>query len=493
MYVVEIGNYVTMASGEDLPIGELRPGDIVKGLTKTNVVQSVHKSLIDEPMWNVNGDLIRGISSDTLIYTHRGWAAVNAVRAEETYNKTLRYPITELHIGSKIKSKDGEIRAEGIGAYPSKDGIGVTIKLDGDHTLYLNDIVIHNLGGGDKPPPQPDVITQITEPPKFLKPFLTRVAEEAETAFDLTPRGGFQGDILAPIDPRQLEALSAQEEIARGLGPDFGQPVQDIAALQAQRVLSGDILGQSGEEFAFQPQSADLAGVISAALDPVQERLLEQIIPGIQSAAIEAGAFGGTRQDVLTQQALREFGRTATDVTAELTFKDLARTEDQRLQDLISRRGLIPDLERAQQTAALTTPDLITAGLQQQLVPSELLGGVGASGRAIEQELLNAALQQFNIQTTTPFAGLSEFSDLLTGIPGGVSSTTNPAAFGDPNAGGFSGGGALSGALGGGLGAASLISAAPSLFGAAAPLAALGGPLGIAGAAILGGLLGGFG
>ena len=489
MFVAEKNNEVLLADGTTLSLKDMQPSVMVIGTGGVNTVSSVMHSKIKETLWSINEGLILGFSSDTLILTLDGWAAIDTTSARKKYpNMEIR----KLMQGDKVLLVNaGSVIAESIESFDAEGQSGISILLDGDHTLSVNGVLIHN-GGGDEPAPPPSTTTSIIEPPKFLQPFLKTVAEEAESAFQLTPRGGFQGEILAPVDPRQREALTSQETIARSLGPDFGTGVSDIATQQIERVLSGDILGTAGDVSAFQPINADLSGIISAALNPVQERLQEEILPGITSAAITQGAFGGTRADIEEGKAVREFGRTATDITSKIVLAELERTEGQRLEDLISRRGLVPDLERLTQTAALTAPDLQQAGVQQQLVPSQLIGQVGAGERQLEQEVLDAEFRQFQIDTSSPFAGINEFATILAGTPFGQTNVVT-AQGGAPAGGGGGGvGGALAGGLGAGLGAAAVpgLAAATGAFAAGAPLALLGGPVGIAGAVILGGLLG---
>ena len=462
MFLVREGTKVLLASGEEIPIGDLELGMLLQGKQGVNKVKGIRREASKGVTFST-GDL-RSFSPTQLIHTRAGWACVaHGLGAQE-------YPglsINQLNDKQQLDTLEDVSLEEEI---ETEENEKIEVELDGDHTYIVNGHLVHNKGGSSAPAQQTTI--QKTEPPAYLQPFLTDIARQAQDAFREVPQGGFQGDLVAPVDPRQREALSSQESIARGLG-SFGANTQEVANQQFDRILSGDILDPVNERFT--PQSADTAGVISAALDPVQQRLQEQILPGIASDAISAGAFGGTRQDTLENRALREFSREAGNIAANINYADFARTEDQRFNDLLSIREFAPELEKINQAAILTAPELQNQALQQSLLPSNLLGEVGEANRLLGQDAIDNAYQQYVLSTQTPFAGLDQYASIVAGTPFGQTSTLT----GPRSAGGGVGG--FGSALGGGLAGAQLGS---MLF------PGVGTAVGGLGGAILGGLFG---
>jgi len=436
------------------------------GVTNLLEEKEVH-SVSSTDLYRVNRIVVGGT---VLFMTADGWAAVDPGRAKEQYPD---FDIIPLTLGHTLITEGGEEEVttlRPLSSSPDKE-LCCEISLDGNNTFYANGYLVHNKGGSSAPSTTTTV--QKSEPPKYLQPYLTDIAQKAQQAYGQVPQGGFSGNLVADVDPLQRESLALQENVARGL-EGFGDSTAAIAQQQTDRILSGDILAPINER--FDPRSADTAGVIQAALDPLRQELTEQIIPGIQSQAIQQGAYGGTRQDVVTENALRDFSREAGNIAAGINYQDFARTEDQRFNDLLSIREFGPELEKINQAAILTAPEIQNQAVQQSLLPSTILNQVGSTERLFEQDLLDEAYNEYLLSLQTPFAGLGDYAGIVSGIPSGQITTGTANAI-QPR-GGSTFGNVLSGGLGG-LGIASALSLSN-------PLTA---GLGIGGA-ILGGLLG---
>ncbi len=132
----------------------------------------------------------------------------------------------------------------------------------------------------------------------------------------------------------------AQEELIRQLTPvevgeaqlQFGTEQQAVPMLQqavagAQNPLLGALqTGQAERALPGQIGAAGgpLAGILGAGgadllsstprsiISPLEQSFSETVLPGISSAAIRAGAPGGSAEQDLTTRATREFGRAAT-------------------------------------------------------------------------------------------------------------------------------------------------------------------------------------
>lgn len=453
-------------NGEQVALTQLKVGDKLTGLSRVNTVKEIRITSYHPDMVLINGDL--PVSIEQPIYSSNGeWVTYASVDREDIDTNILGPSERVYHTtyGHKATTDIQELQTKNT-------SIAVEISLDGDHTFVANGYLLHNKGGGGGN----QTTVQKSEPPAYLKPYLTDIARQAQQAYRDVPQGGFQGELTADPTGSQLSALQQQKDLANSLG-DHGQATTQIAQRQSDQVLSGAFRDPLDNN--FQTQSADTAGVIDAAIDPIQQRLVEQIIPQIQSQAIQDGAYGGTRQDVTTGNALQDFSREATNTAAMINYEDFARSEDQRFQDHLGRMQLTPELLKLEQAAALTAPEIANLGVQQQLLPSQLLNDAGSRERMFQQDAIDDLYQQYLLQTQTPFAGLDQYASIVSGTPSGQTSTLT-----GPRSGG-GGSSVLSGALGG----AGLMAGAGSagMLGAGA----LAGPVGLAGGAILGGLLGG--
>lgn len=112
----------------------------------------------------------------------------------------------------------------------------------------------------------------------------------------------FGGDTQANFDPLQTLGQNAQVGGAgqlEGLNPDI------LGA--AGRGLNSDLVND--------PRTEALAQAVTR---PITEQFQEQTLPGIGSAAVSQGAFGGDRQNILEAQATRDFTRNIGDTRAQI-------------------------------------------------------------------------------------------------------------------------------------------------------------------------------
>lgn len=227
-------------------------------------------------------------------------------------------------------------------------------------------LLSRNKGGGGS-----QTTTQDTTP--FNAEQLRRLYSSAEGAYT----GGDLAQV-APFTPLQLQGQQETLDAAgtvRGLQPGILEALQ--FGLQAPDVT----------------RNPALAGMTEAALRPIQQRLLEQILPNIRGEALAAGSLGGSRQGIAEGQAIRSFGNTAGDVMS-------------RLINNIYTQGLT-----AQQRALSLSP-----GIMRSLYgPSQAVTGIGAQQQ-----------QQAQTDLDLPYLRLSRLQSLLSGAPSGSTSTTVP-------------------------------------------------------------------
>ena len=239
---------------------------------------------------------------------------------------------------------------------------------------------------------------------------LTPAAQEAQklllqgaTAnFQQGPNQFFDQSAVAATPQATLQG----ESLALSQLPGFAQQAQQGAGA-VQTLLGGG------------PEVQGVDPSLQAALtNPIMQQLNEQILPQVGSTAVGQGAFGGSRQALTQGQAARGATGAITDSLARASLQ-------KRAQDIGAMQGGLGAQAQS---------------FQNQLLPSNILGDVGAQQQAREQALISADQQRFDFNQNAQNRNLQNFSDLIQG-QGNTGSTTSTGS-----SGGFNAGGALGGA-----------------------------------------------
>ena len=294
------------------------------------------------------------------------------------------------------------------------------------------------------------VVKNETLLPQFYQDQLNNLFGVANQTADLSPVSGYQGPTLAPVTDEQNTALDLGTLLGSsnlGLGRNSINLGQDTAA--------GKYLDPSTNPY--------LRAATDAAIRPITQNFNENILPQIGGAAQDAGAYFGSQQLKLKNQAARDYLQQVGDTSAQIYANQYQQ-------------------ERQLQQQA---PALIGQGYNLEQAPIQTIAGVGDTRRSFGQQLLDSLQQQYQSQVDAMWQPAQRLAGIIGGLGnvGGTSTSTTTAP--KPSAAGSF----LQGALGGGaLGA----SAANALL----PAATAAGPWGWAlagGAALLGGLGGAFG
>lgn len=290
-----------------------------------------------------------------------------------------------------------------------------------------------------------------------LRPFLTEGLRQAQEIFLRQQPSMFPGQTYVSPSEQTLQALQAQEDIARTMSPALG--AAQGAYMQSLGGLSQTAAG------GFLNANPYQQAMMEAATRPLTQQFSQAVLPGISSLYSRSGRLGSGAMERALGTATEAYGRSLGDITS-----NIAGTQYQQ--------------ERAmQQQAALQLANLAQAAPQiyaQQFLPSQTLAQVGAQREAIAAQPLQEQMTRYAYQQRLPYEQLSGFLSSVYGSPLGSFGTPAP----QPQYSGNRTVGALGGALAGGLGGYALGQAFPSLsFGGGYGLPALG--------AIGGGLLGG--
>lgn len=289
---------------------------------------------------------------------------------------------------------------------------------------------------------------QTSEPWSGAVPYLTQIMQGAQQAYGQTSKTPYPGQYYAPYTNDQL----AGQDYIRQLAPVIQQQVKPVIQL-ASDTASGKFLDPSS--------NPALQSAMSAAAQPAVQAFRESVVPGINSAAISSGAYGGARNGLALGRASQGLMQELTNTGAQMAYQNYAT-------------------ERGYQNQSA---DLFSKALGLQATPAQYLTAVGQDTQTQNQQLLNEKLQKYNDTSQAPWNGLDQYLSLVTGAGGNYGTSTGTAS------GGSTFGNVLSGALGG----AGLAGGIGSLFGSgAAGIAGIaGGPWTLGLGALAGGLAGG--
>lgn len=339
--------------------------------------------------------------------------------------------------------------------------------------------------------------TQTNAPPAFTFPGLQYAGNMTLQALQGLPQSHYTGPLVASMNPQDLAAIQqAWGQTAASAGSAADYLTSLLPGLTAGQQFS-TALPDTSYNVADRP---DLTSVIQASIHPVQQQLMEQILPGITNSALAAGAYSGDRaMGVMPQTAVRDATDSMQRIAAQLGYQDYNDYENRRLaayqaQTAAGQQNYALDTQRQQELQALQlqalgmAPDFIQSILHTQASQGDLLRMAAELGVQQQQAGYTNAQQMDQYASTIPFMGLDAASSILARLSGsygtqsmhGVTDTTQEtqqdpmgqilqaglglgmAAMGMPGGlGGLFGGGGATAALGGGAGAASLFPTAP--------------------------------
>jgi hypothetical protein len=269
------------------------------------------------------------------------------------------------------------------------------------------------------PPPSSQTVTQ-TNLPEYARPYFENILQraQAESYRGYTP---YQAERIAGFTPGQE---AAQQEVFGMQTP--GQFGTATSGTQAGMGL-GYGAGMMGLGSAFtdptQMMSPYMQGVVDVQKREAITDAQKQQLMGNLGAARQ-GTYGGARQILAGTERERALGQQLGDIQARglQSAYDAAAQRGQMLGQL-GMQGLGMGLQGAQQMGQL-------GQMQQQtdLQRIQAQAAAGAEQRGLEQERLDTAYADFLRQRDYPMEQLGYYSNILRGVPVGLSSTATTYA-----------------------------------------------------------------
>lgn len=141
---------------------------------------------------------------------------------------------------------------------------------------------------------------------------------------------------------------------------------------------------------------------IAAATRPINEQLMQVALPGIRDAATSTGNFGSSRQGIAEGVAIGK----AANATKDATTGVVNNAYNQAVEAQLKTLGLLPSTVGTLPQGALTT------------------SAVGDTQQALDQARLSEVVGNFNFDNNANYLKSKDIMSLLTGLPGGTTTST---------------------------------------------------------------------
>jgi len=261
-------------------------------------------------------------------------------------------------------------------------------------------------GDDDEPAPAPSstTVTQVSDLPEYIKPYVEKLLATTEKVYD-QPYVPYTGQRLAEPSAAQQSALSGIVETFTGPDGKFMMP--GASSFEQAGQLAQQAAKQFGDVSPVEFQQKYMSPYQQAVTD-IQKREFqkEAIRKEQQRAALagQAGAFGGSR-DVL-ERMLGE----------EATQRGLSDIQATGLQSAYEQGLKQFEADRAAARSGATQLGQLSGQEQAQtLTGLGALQTAGETQRALEQQPLDIAYEEFARQQTYPKQALQELSGIIRG------------------------------------------------------------------------------
>ena len=274
-------------------------------------------------------------------------------------------------------------------------------------------------GGGSQPTDTKQ--TTVTELPEWAKPYAKDILSKGSALTDISqnPYQTYGGARQAGFSPLQTQAMTNAQNMQT---PEQGRAGTALSAIS----------GLGGLNVAGKATTGGFQNEVGGYMNPyLQYSLAPQLaeanrqydISGTkqQSAATQAGAFGGSREAIMAAENERNRNMGLQNIVGQgynTAFGNAQNQYNQNLGTQLQGFGLA-------NAAAGQLGQLGGQQFQQGVDINKLQSGYGAMQQAQQQQGLDTAYQDFQNQQNYPYRQLGYMSDLLRGTPTGSSGVTN--------------------------------------------------------------------
>lgn len=274
-------------------------------------------------------------------------------------------------------------------------------------------------GGGRSAPQQTDQTVVQSNLPKYVQPYFERLLDrtEAESKAAYQP---YQGQRLATAG---ADTSGAQQMVRNIAG-------SGIAGLPQAAATTTAGMGRALQSMGFQSQDFDSSAAqkyMSPYIQNVVDVQKQQAILDAQrqnatraAEAVQAGAFGGSRQAVQQGLAQEALTRQLAEIQASGTQQAFEQAQGQFERDRAARESAERLGLGAAELAGSQASQLATLGKMARegdVQAAQLLEGIGKDIEARQQAGLDIAYEDFVRQRDYPREQLQFYSSILRGVP----------------------------------------------------------------------------
>lgn len=271
-------------------------------------------------------------------------------------------------------------------------------------------------GGGSSSPAPASSTTQTQDLPEWAKGHAQETLNKGAALTDINqnPYQAYGGNRIAGFDPMQQQAFQGARNMT--VAPQIGQ----ATAASVGAGLGGfDVAGQANQ-YGFQNQVGGYMNpYMNQILAPQLAEANRQYDIGAtkqQSAATQAGAFGGSREAIMAAENERNRNTGLSQIYGQglnTAYNSAQNQYNQNLQNQLAGYGLANQ-------AAGQLGNLGQSQYQQGMGINQLQAQYGGQQQAQEQRGLDTAYQDFLTQKNYPYQQLSYMSNLIRGTPMGM-------------------------------------------------------------------------
>ena len=271
-------------------------------------------------------------------------------------------------------------------------------------------------GGGGGSSNQTSSQTTTQDLPEWAKPYAQDVLSKGKAITDINqnPYQPYGGDRIAGFSDLQNQSFQGAQNMAPA-----AQIGQGTAAAVGAGLGGANVAGQANQ-YGFQNQVGGYMNpYLQMSLAPQLAEANRQYDIGAtkqQSAATQAGAFGGSREAIMAAENERNRNTGLNQIVGQgynTAFTNAQNQYNQNLQNQIAGYGLLGN-------AANTLGNLGQTQYQQNMGINALQNQYGGQQQAQEQKGLDTAYNDFLTQKNYPYQQLSYMSNLIRGTPMGM-------------------------------------------------------------------------
>lgn len=292
--------------------------------------------------------------------------------------------------------------------------------------------------GGKTKTEQKSNSTQTVAPPSWTMPGIQAISDKVNAAAN-QPVPEYTGDFFAGANYNPaIAAYTGAATRAGGLTDYLDSTMRNFQAIKPEFQMS------SLPSFsAYTPANTDeqMRSAIGSEANAVTRAFMQQVMPGIRSSALDAGAYSGDRASaILPQLAMDDATRNIGEIASKYVYQNANANADRALSAWDSENNRMlgafnADTERGlgagqlgasqQQQFMAQLPDLVQSIMQMATGQGDILQTAAGLDQQQRQQGIDNALAQHTYDVQRPYEGLDLATALLTQLSGNYGTTNN--------------------------------------------------------------------